>query len=312
MITAIFASLVSSFLFFAFYLLERGRYKERRRIVREHLAEVLPPSPYHAEERKPTFKEKLLAKMFHYADDFSGIGYRVNFFSETHDVENWLQQAGFPYKLTVERFQGLKIFMLLFGFVVGAFFFVLRFPLSQAGIILFPLAGYFSVILWMKAKAKKRQAELSYALPDFLDTMSVTLKAGVSLDQAMREIIRYFEGPLKEEFTRFLQEIDLGMPREMAYRNLLKRTDSVPFQTVIKSLIQGERLGVPVSTTFKVQAEEMRKMRKEKVKEQAAKASPKITLITTFVVMPSAMLLIGGLMILNMFSGDTNLFDLFK
>lgn len=312
MIFSIFASLLFALLFFALFLLEWKKLYERKREIRAHLNEVAAASPFTAIERKRSFKEKTFSKMFHYADDFSGIGHRINFFSESRDVEKWLQQAGYPYRLTVERFQGLKIFAAVLGFAAGVVMLVLGFPFSQIGVILLPVAGYFSVIVWAKQKAKQRQAELTYALPDFLDTMSVTLKAGVSLDQAIREIIRYFDGPLREEFTRFLQETDLGLPREMAFQHLIQRTDSQPFQIVIKSLVQGERLGVPVATTFKIQAEEMRKMRKEKVKEQAAKASPKITLITTFIVMPSAMLLIAGLMIINLFTGDSNVFDLFK
>lgn len=66
------------------------------------------------------------------------------------------------------------------------------------------------------------------------------------------------------------------------------------------------QLGVPIATTFKLQANDMRVIRKEQIKEEAAKASPKITLITTFIVMPTAIFLIGGLMIMNMFMGENN------
>lgn len=267
---------------------------------------------YNPFSTKITRKEKLLAKLFVYADDFSTLGNRVNFFSETEEVRKWLTQAGHPYQLTVDRFQGLKMFALVIGFLIGGISFVLRLPFSQFTVILLPISCYFGVILWMKSKAKQRQEEISYQLPDFLDTMSVTLQAGVGLDQALRDIVPYFDGPLKMEFSRFIHEIEVGVPREHAYSSLLKRNDSREFQLLIRSLIQGERLGVPISQTFKLQAEEMRKIKKEKVKEKAAKASPKVTLITTFLVMPSALILIGGLMIMNMFKQNQNLFDLFK
>lgn len=312
MIFAIFVCMFVGLLFFGLFLLEYRKYVEGRQQLKAHLGEIAAGSPFLKVEKKQNVKTRLLNRMFHYADDFSGIGHRINFFSESQDVEKWLVQAGHPYELNVERFQGLKIFALILGALAGAFFFVLRFPFSQFALILLPLAGYFITIFWLKGLAKKRQDELAYSLPDFLDTMSVTLEAGIALDQAMREIVRYFEGPLREEFTRFLQETDLGIPRTVAYENLLKRNDNMAFTTVIRALMQGERLGVPISTTFKMQAEDMRKIRKEKIKEVAAKASPKITMITTFIVMPSAMLLIGGLMILNMFTGDNNVFDLFK
>ncbi|CAM3858097.1 type II secretion system F family protein [Cytobacillus oceanisediminis] len=263
-------------------------------------------------KRRKSSSEKWLEKTFYYADDFSSLGNRVNFFSESQDVERWLMQASYPYGLTVERFQGLKIFALIVGLVAGFMLIIIQFPMSQILIIALPLAGYFSVILWIKNKAKKRQDELGYVLPDFLDTVSVTLQAGIGLDQALRDIVPYFDGPVGEEFSRFNQEIDLGLPREKAYRNLLDRNDNEAFQLLIKSLIQGSRLGVPVATTFKLQANEMRNMKREKIKEEAAKASPKITLITTFIVMPTVMLLIGGLLILNMFTGEDTIINIFN
>ncbi|GAE46658.1 hypothetical protein [Mesobacillus boroniphilus] len=70
---------------------------------------------YDAFEKKTTRKEKYLSKMFEFADDFSSIGQRVNFFSEDHEVKKLLMHAGYPYGLTVERFQGLKMFMMLSG-----------------------------------------------------------------------------------------------------------------------------------------------------------------------------------------------------
>lgn len=256
--------------------------------------------------KNDAFIVKVTKKLTEYADDFSSIGQRVNFFSEPHEVEEWLRKAGNPLDLTVERFQGIKMFFASVGLVAGLVFLVLGLPLAQFGIILSPIIGYFAPILLLKNHAKKRQGRLRFDLPDFLDTISVSLQAGVSLDQALREVVKFFSGPINEEFSRFNQEIELGVQRETAYRNLLKRNDNPEFQSLIKSLIQGMQLGVPIATTFKLQANDMRVIRKEQIKEEAAKASPKITLITTFIVMPTAIFLIGGLMIMNMFMGENN------
>lgn len=263
-------------------------------------------------EKKKTRKEKYLERIFKFADDFTDLGQRVNFFSEDEEVKKYLIQAGSPYGLSVMRFQGLKMFMLIVGFFVGAVLLVLQFPLSQFMVILLPVFGYGGTILWLRSKAKKRQDEISYQLPDFLDTMSVTLQAGVGMDQALRDIVHYFEGPVKEEFGRFIQELNVGVPRTEAYKSLLARNESKEFQILIKSLIQAERLGVPIADTFKQQAEEMRKLKKEMIKEKAAKASPKVTLVTTFLILPSALVLIGGLMIINIFTENKGIFELFN
>jgi tight adherence protein C len=307
----IFLSILLGLFFLGLSLLSIYKYLVQKRDLKDHLSEQ-SITTFTTYKKKQTRKEKLLNQVFKFADDFSTLGHRINFFSESHEVEKWLMQSGYPYSLTVDRFQGLKIFLLLMGFFLGVSSLVLGFPLSQFSVILLPIIGYFGAILWLKGKAKSRQEELSYTLPDFLDTMSVTLSAGVGLDQALRDIVPYFPGPIKEEFGKFLQQIDVGVPREQAYQTLIARNDSKEFQLLVKALIQGERLGVPISSTFKIQATEMRKLKKERVKEQAAKASPKVTLITTFIVMPSALILIGGLMIMNMFSTNQNLFKLFQ
>lgn len=285
-------------------------YTIQRKDLKGHVEETL--DSFDEFELKITRKEKILTKMLKFADDFTDLGQRINFFSENADVEKLLIQAGYPYQLTVERFQGLKIFLLIVGTIIGGISLILGLPYSQFMVILLPIFGYMGVVMWLRSKAKKRQEEISYQLPDFLDTMSVTLQAGVAMDQAIRDIIPYFEGPVKEEFGRFIQEVSVGVARSEAYRTLLIRNDSKEFQILIKSLIQGERLGVPIADTFKQQAEEMRKIKKEMIKEKAAKASPKVTLVTTFIILPSALILIGGLMMINMFNQNKGIFDLFQ
>lgn len=256
---------------------------------------------------------KILAKILVYADQFSDIGERFNFYSESEDVKKWLIQANHPLDLSVKRFQGLKIILMVLSLFLGMVAFIIRFPLGEFMFIILPFVGFFLPIIFVKRAAKKRQENLSYDLPDFLDMVSVSLKAGASLDQAFREISSYFEGPIREEFFRFNQRAQLGIPREELYQELIERTDVAEFQMVIKSLIRGAQLGVPVATTFEIQSVEIRKLRKERAKELAAKASPKVTMVTTFIVMPTAFILIGGMVLLNIIYkiGDSGITGMF-
>jgi tight adherence protein C len=299
--------------FLLWFLLIIGLYnlyvfQKKKQALISHVREVAESYEFNVRKRE-TANSRLIKRVLKYADDYSSLGQRINFFSEPHDVEDWLRKAAYPYDLTIERFQGTKMFFAILGFGAGLIGMLLGLPFSQFGVIVLPLAGYFGTITWLKNKAKKRQEELRYDLPDFLDTVSVSLEAGIGLDKTLNEIVKYFHGPINEEFSRFNQEIRLGVPREDAYRELLRRNDNPEFQTLIKSLIQGQKLGVPIATTFKSQALDMRVIRRELAKEKAAKASPKVTLITTFIVAPTAIIMIAGLMILNMFFGDDSLFN---
>jgi tight adherence protein C len=297
---------------FALAIRHYSVYLKEKRLLLGHISEVTESDLFEKKVKKRNRKAELIQKMTKYADEFADLGQRMNFFSENHDVKTWLRKSGNPYQLTVERFQGLKIFLAVVGFFVGMLSFIIGLPFSQYAIVFNPLIGYFLPIFLVKKQAKKRQEALRLELPDFLDTISTSLQAGVSLDQALREVIRFFDGPIREEFSRFNHEIDLGVQREIAYRNLLDRNDNQEFQSLIKALIQGLKLGVPIATTFKVQAEDMRQIREEQVKELAAKASPKVTLVTTFVVAPVSILMVAGLMILNLIYGENSLLDLLK
>ncbi|MBM7588258.1 tight adherence protein C [Bacillus pakistanensis] len=287
-------------------------YLKEKRMLLGHISEVTESDLFEKKVKKRNRKAELIQKLTKYADEFADLGQRINFFSENQDVKNWLRKSGNPYQLTVERFQGLKIFLAVVGFFLGMLSFIIGLPFSQYAIVFNPLIGYFLPIFLVKQQAKKRQEALRLELPDFLDTISTSLQAGVSLDQALREVIRFFDGPIREEFSRFNHEIDLGVQRETAYRNLLDRNDNQEFQSLIKALLQGLKLGVPIATTFKVQSEDMRQIREEQVKELAAKASPKVTLVTTFVVAPVSILMVAGLMILNLIYGENSLLDLLK
>lgn len=299
-------------LMFGLSLRHYSLYIQEKRVLIEHISDVTNTDAFEKKEKRKGRRAVWFEKMTKYADEFSDLGQRINFFSENADVSEWLRKSGNPYQLTVERFQGLKIFLLVVGFFAGMISFIIGLPFSQYAIIFNPLIGYFLPILIVRQQAKKRQEALRRDLPDFLDTISTSLQAGVSLDQALREVIRFFDGPLREEFSRFNHEIDLGVPRETAYRNLLVRNDNQEFQGLIKSLLQGLKLGVPIATTFKIQAEDMRQLREEQVKELAAKASPKVTLVTTFVVAPVSILMIAGLMLLNLIYGENSIFKLFN
>jgi len=281
-----------------------------KRYVLGHVSEITDVDPFEKKEKKKNRRAEIFKRFTKYADDFSDLGQRINFFSENHMVEEWLRKSGNPLKLTVARFQGLKIFLLIIGFFTGFLSVIIGLPFSQYMLVLNPVIGYFIPIVLIRREVKKRQEQIRSELPDFMDTVSTSLQAGVSLDNALREVIRYFDGPIREEFSRFNQEIDLGVPREKAYRELLKRNDNEEFQSLIKALIQGMDLGIPIAKTFQIQAEELREIRQEQVKELAAKASPKVTLVTTFLIAPVSILMIAGLMIMNMLMGENSILNL--
>lgn len=281
------------------------KYHEKQNEINQHIVEHVGSLLASVERSSDDGWRKLLIRWF---DQFASTGKSIELLSDPEELKGYLLKAGYPYGMTVDRLQGAKIVFALGGGIVGFFYFLIGLPLAPFALPFGPLVGYLFPIFGIKWMAEKRQAEIQYELPDFLDMMSITLKAGMSLDSALQYYVTTNRGPLSDEITRMNQELSFGVQREEAYRALINRTDSSELETLVQSMIQAHNLGTPISDTFAMQATEMRSMRAEKAKEQAGKSEPKISAVAGLVITPSIMILIFGAFVLKFFFSDDSPF----
>ncbi|WP_170109660.1 type II secretion system F family protein [Melghirimyces profundicolus] len=278
-------------------------YRNKEQEIKQHLGQDTIN-----QVKKPRSRD--LGFLVKWSEKFASVGENIQLLSEPMELEDNLIKAGYPYNLSVRDIQGAKILFSLIGLSVAFPYYILGLPLGAFLLISLAAAGYFLPIFGIKYLAKKRQEEIQYELPDFMDMMSITLQAGMPLDEALKYYVETSQGPLSEEISRLNQEISFGVQREVAYRSLLKRTSSPELEGLIQSLIQSHNLGTPVSETFAQQAEEMRRLRAEQAKEAAGKAGPKITVVSSIIIAPSIILLIVGVIILQYVFNDNSPFGL--
>lgn len=270
-------------------------YRKKHQDVDESLSRKITPRNIMKKQSKREF-------LHSWMDRFAPFGSKIDLLSDPVDLEDTLVKAGYPFGLTVNRIQGAKILGTLVGLFIGLLYYNLGLGYAPVFMMFFIFAGYLAPIYGLRFLAKRRQEEIRYELPDFLDMMSITLQAGMGLDDALTYYVETNpKGPLSEEISRLLQEIRFGVQREYAYRSLLKRTTSAELEALIQSLIQAHNLGTPIADTFAEQADEMRTMRIEQAKEVAGKAAPKISLVSGLVIAPSIMLLILGVIVYSYF-----------
>ncbi|MGO4545956.1 type II secretion system F family protein [Paenibacillus sp. 2TAB23] len=249
-------------------------------------------------KKKEKWTNRFSVRVFAWSKQLAPIGRRFRMFSNEEELERKIALAGYPGGLQLDSFYGFRFLCLFSGLLGGTILSWLGIGGGGTILALFA-AGLVFPSMWIRAAAARRQEQIAIELPDFMDAMSVTLQAGVPLDPAMKQIVKTMEGPLQEELSRFQQELDIGVPREQAYLRLMHRNQCKDLETLILSLIQGSKLGVPIANTFKLLAEDMRESRIGRIKERAAKAGPKVTLITTFVILPAVILCVIGLLVLN-------------
>jgi tight adherence protein C len=229
------------------------------------------------------------------------VGARIQLLSEPAYLEDLLIKSGLEYRWRVEQIHGAKLLSLFAGMIISFLYILLGLPIAHLMVPMLLAGSFLAPISNLKREGNKRQGAIRIALPDFLDMMSVTLMAGMSFDIALAYYTKVTKGPLSEEFSRFLQELQFGIDRETAYRAMQRRITVRELHGLTQTLIQVHRLGSPVAHVFAEQARQMRGLRTEKAKEAAGKAAPRISLISGLVIAPSIFLFVLGIVLLKSF-----------
>jgi tight adherence protein B len=116
--------------------------------------------------------------------------------------------------------------------LVGAFGAGLIFAL----ILVLPGAAY----RWLHAR--RRQA-LQAQLPDVASALASALRSGLSLGQAMDQVVRYQPSPVAQEFGLMLREHRIGLPLEQALQGLAERSGLHDFHLLVATLGIARDLG---------------------------------------------------------------------
>ncbi len=143
-------------------------------------------------------------------------------------------------------------------------------------------------------RVKKRQKAILMMIPDALDLLTISVRAGLGFDAALGKVVEKLKGPLSDEFRRALAEVRVGKARREALRDIVARTEVVPLTNFIGAIIQAEQLGVSISKVLQVQSEQLRIERRQRAEEQAAKAPIKMLFPLVGCIFPSLFIVILG------------------
>ena len=200
-----------------------------------------------------------------------------------------LEAAGRPGGLTVEGYVGRKATFTILMAGVGLVFLL---DGNLVGFAASTVAGWLWMDVWVSGMASRRQAQIDRDLPDFLDVVSVTVRAGSGLRSALSRVSEALGGPLGEEVLTALRQMDLGSGRRQAFEDLRRRNTSEPLAQFVTALLQAEELGVPLSDAISNLAADMRRVYHQEARRRAAKADPRVNLIVTTLIVPGAIILI--------------------
>ncbi len=156
------------------------------------------------------------------------------------------------------------------------------------------VVGFFVPDVLIAHRAEARQGEIRRTLPEALDLMAIAVQAGTGLEQAVELVARRLPGALGEELHRMLQEVQLGASRREALNHLRDRTEVPELSTFALSLAQADALGSPLGEVLRVQAQEMRMLRRQRARETAAKVPVKLLFPLLVCIFPALGIVVIG------------------
>lgn len=159
------------------------------------------------------------------------------------------------------------------------------------------ITGFLLPDFVLRRKIRKRQEEITDALPDGLDLLVVCVEAGLGLNAAFIKITEEFKlssPALSEEFDIVNREMVAGKPRQEALRALTERTGVEDVKSLVAMLVQTEKLGTSLAQSLRVHSDSLRLRRRQKAEEAAAKTTIKLVFPLVFLMFPALFIVILG------------------
>jgi tight adherence protein C len=171
-----------------------------------------------------------------------------------------------------------------------------------AGVLLAVAAGvggWFAPTYYVELKRRQRMELIDRQMPDMIDLLVVTIEAGLGILASMRVASESMPDPLGQELRLTLQEQRMGLSVGQAIESLGRRADCDNMRIFVRSITQGERLGVSIGTTMRNLSLEMRKRRRAKAEERAQKMPIKMLFPLIFFIFPALFIVILTPMVIS-------------
>jgi tight adherence protein C len=229
------------------------------------------------------------------------IGRRLSGADTAERIRRKLDLAGNPPGWTVDRVLSGKVVGAVAGLVVGVgFSLMLSSPAVKIIVIIgATVAGFFGPNLYLYQRTHERSARLQRDLPDAIDLLTISVESGLGFDAAVQQVARNTDGPLAEEFSRVLREMQIGQGRADALRALGERTNVGDVRTFVGAMVQADSFGIPVAQVLRVQSAEMRVKRRQRAEEKAQQVPVKITIPLIFCILPTLFIAVMGPAVLS-------------
>jgi tight adherence protein C len=169
-----------------------------------------------------------------------------------------------------------------------------------------PAAGFLVPDLWLARVAAQRARTVRRDLPALVDILRVSVEAGGSLPEGLRSVGERSGGPLAREWAAVGREVALGVPLAHALEAMEERLPLPEIRALVGALERARRHGTPIADTLAAQARAARFALARRIRDDAARAGPKIQLVVALLLVPSVLLLVAAALASALLDGSAD------
>jgi tight adherence protein B len=185
-------------------------------------------------------------------------------------AEKMLEQANMPLRAA----EALTVYV---GIIIGSGVLGLLYKQSIFFGLIFAILGGLIPPAVVNFKAKRRRKKFTAQLPDTLQLLAGTLKAGYSFMQGVEAVSHEVEDPMGGEFRRVVTEAQLGRPVEEALEQSAQRMESPDFEWAVMAVRIQREVGGNLSELLMTVAETMTARQRLRGEVQALTAEGRVS-----------------------------------
>jgi tight adherence protein B len=206
-----------------------------KQVKRYELGDALAETRERQERHKQQRKEAIKKKAF---SDIPVVDKALRRTSWADKIHGMLIQAQLP--LSVANFVVLSLLLAAMGVALAVLWRRHFDPLLS---VLFGLSLGSVPSVYVYLKVRRRVKKFNTQLPDALDLLSSSVKAGQSLNAAIQNVAEEMPDPVGDEFRILSDELTFGVDFDLALRHLITRVDTPDVRFLATALVIQKETG---------------------------------------------------------------------
>ncbi|MGE5605756.1 MAG: type II secretion system F family protein [Bacteroidota bacterium] len=163
-------------------------------------------------------------------------GKKIEGIKLTKLIETELQKGDVPLR-------GYEFIFLTAALTFGLIFLIFVWNRNLISMTVAGLMGLISPLVYLRLKQQQKLSKFNNQIGDALVMVSNSLKAGYGFLQAIDMVAKEMAPPIKSEFARSIQEINLGVTTEEALIHLTERVPSADLDLVVTAMLIQRQIG---------------------------------------------------------------------